>query len=278
MNTELPKILKVFNNSVVLVADGNEEKIFFSKGIGFGKTPGDILDDNKAEKVFVIQDPKNKSKFKEIMTKVDNDIIGISEEIISMVSNILQEELDESIHIRLTDHISFTLKRLKENDEIQNPFLVETEVLFKKEFEIAKKAVYILEKYTGIKIPDGETGFIALHIHSARNKGTLSNTIKYAFISNTVINFLEENLNIKLDRESLDYARFIIHLRFAIERIIKKTPIKNELLGVIKRKYKNSFKLAQKIGSIIEQNLELTVVNDEIGYIAIHIERLKENI
>ncbi|MBL4934742.1 PRD domain-containing protein [Clostridium sp. YIM B02515] len=271
-------VQKIFNNNIILVIDNNVEKILFGKGIGFGKHAGDEIALNKSiEKTFIIQDPQNKNKFNQLIKTVDEDIIVICEEIISMISEEFTEELDESIHISLTDHIFFTLKRLKESNEIVNPFLVETEVLFKKEYEIAKKAVSILEKRTGISIPEGETGFITLHIHSARNKGTLSNTIKYAFLANTITEFVEDNLNIELDRDSLDYARFIIHLRFAIERLLKSSPIKNELLTAIKRKYKASYKLAEQIGKIIEDSLEVKVVPDEIGYIAIHLQKLTES-
>ena len=271
------KVQKVFNNNIVSVLENNVEKILFGRGIGFGKHAGDtILENNNIEKVFIIQDPTNKNKFNELVTKVDEDVMAISEEIISMLCRELSEELDESIHISLTDHIFFTLKRLKEDNEIVNPFLIETEVLFRKEYELAKKAVAILEKRTGITIPEGETGFITLHIHSARNKGTLSNTIKYTFLANTIAEFVEDSLNIQLDRESLDYARFIIHLRFAIERLLKNSPIKNELLGTIKRKYKSAYKLAERIGKIIEDNLSIKVVPDEIGYIAIHLKKLTE--
>lgn len=278
MASKAYKVEKVFNNNIVLVLDDNIEKIIFRKGIGFGKHAGDVIENStNVEKIFIIQDPVNQNKFKQLVEKVDEDVIAIGEEMISLIDSELSEELDESIHISLIDHISFTIKRLKENNEIVNPFLVETEVLFKREYEIASKAVSILENRTGIIIPDGEIGFIALHIHSARNKGTLSNTIKYTFLANTIVEFVEDSLNIELDRSSLDYARFVIHLRFAIERIIKSAPIKNDLLNTIKRKYKASYKLAEKIGSIIEDNLHLKVVPDEIGYIAIHVEKLKNN-
>ncbi len=93
----------------------------------------------------------------------------------------------------------------------------------------------MLEDRLNLVIPDEEAGFITLHIHSARNEGKLSNTIKYAFLSNTIIEFLEDELSIEIDKSSLDYARFLTHIRFAIERILNNTPIKNELLTAIKK-------------------------------------------
>ena len=194
-----------------------------------------------------------------------------------MISDELNEPLNEKIHVSLTDHISYTIKRLMENNSIENPFLVETETLYKKEFSIAKKAVKMLEDRLNLVIPDEEAGFITLHIHSARNEGKLSNTIKYAFLSNTIIEFLEDELNIEIDKSSLDYARFLTHIRFAIERILNNTPIKNELLTAIKSQYKISYKLAKKVSKIIEEELSVNVSKEEIAYIAIHIEKFRNS-
>lgn len=270
------EILKVFNNNVLLVKQAGIEKVLYERGLGFGKHTGQFINcQTPIEKVFSIEDKNNSQNFLQLTSNVDNSLIALCEEIIYMISNELHEELNEKIHISLIDHISFTVKRLETDNEIQNPFLVETETLYKREFQLASKAVHMLEKNLNIVIPEGEIGFIALHIHSARNEGRLSNTIKYAFLSNSIVELLEDELNISVDRQSLDYARFLTHLRFAIERIISNNPIKNELLYSIKRKFKKSYEIAKKAAKIIENELFVKVVDDEIGYIAIYIERFK---
>jgi transcriptional antiterminator len=272
-------VIKTFNNNVLFVSQENNEKILFGKGIGFGKRTGDKIPLSvKADKVFSIDDSSNTHAFNELVSRTDSKLIGLCEEVICMISNELNEELNEKIHISLTDHITFTLKRLKENDEIENPFLVETETLYKREFQIAQKAVKMLESHLKVSIPDGEIGFITLHIHSARNKGKLSNTLKYAFLSNTIVEFVEDNLNIEIDRQSLDYARFLTHIRFAVERILNDTPIKNELLNAIKEQYSDSYKLAQEVGRIIEKTIDVTVIDDEIAYLAVHIQKFKSSV
>ncbi|WMJ81775.1 PRD domain-containing protein [Clostridium sp. MB40-C1] len=276
LQTDCYHVIKVFNNNVLLVHQNGEEKILFSKGIGFGKHQGDMLpSDTKADKVFTMQNQNNFNSFKNLISSVDSNIIGLCEEVISMISDELKEPLNEKIHVSLTDHISYTIKRLMENNIIENPFLVETETLYKREFSIAKKAVMMLEERLNIMIPDEEVGFITLHIHSARNEGKLSNTIKYAFLSNTIIEFLEDELNIEIDKQSLDYARFLTHIRFAIERILNNNPIKNDLIDAIKKQYKVSYNLAERVSEIIENELFLNVVEDETAYIAIHIEKFR---
>lgn len=270
------KVIKVFNNNIVLVSQDNKEKILFEKGIGFGKHLGDIISKtSKIEKIFSMEDKTNSNNFNELINSLDKSVIALCEEVIYMISKELNEELNEKVHISLTDHIAFTLKRLKNGEDIKNPFLVEIETLYPREFELAKKAVTMIEAKTKVYFPDDEVGFITLHIHSARNEGKLSNTVKNAFLSNTIINLIEDELNIEIDRKSLDYARFITHIRFAIQRIINGTPIQNELLSMIKEQYSLAFKLSEKVSRLLESELNLKVVEDETAYLAVHIQRFK---
>lgn len=270
-------LLKVFNNNVILTEHGGIEKILIKQGIGFGRHAGDTLDRNiKVDKVFTIENAETRDRFKQLIKDIDDPIVGICEEIIYMISSELQDPLDEGIHIRLTDHIAFTLYRLQKRDEISNPFIVEIETLYPEEWRIAQKTVEMLAKRLGVFIPEDETGFIALHIHTAKGRGKVSNTLKYAYISSSIIEMLEDELGMRIDRKSIDYARFISHIRFALERMIKNIPIKNDLLSSIKRAYKDSYRLSKKVAGLIEQEMkEVKVSPEEMGYITMHIEKLK---
>lgn len=272
-------ITKAFNNNIVMAKIEGVEKILFAKGIGFNKKNGDVIPDGTmVDKIFVIENKANKENFNKIIDRVDNDFLALCEEIIYDISEELGEELSENIHIGLIDHLNFAVKRLKNGEEIENPFVVEVETLYSKEFDLAEKAAKKIEKATNVNIPFGEIGFIALHIHSARNNGKLSNTIKYSYLSSTIVEHVEDSLDIYIDRRSLDYARFLTHIRFAIERIMNKKTIKNDLIKVIKKKYKKSYKVAEEIGKILEDNLDVKVVEDEVAYLAMHIERFRVSI
>lgn len=273
-------IIKSFNNNIILVKENGREKILFQKGIGFGKKPGEIIKQGTIiEKVFVIEDETNQRNFDEVLTRVDTKLVGIVEGVIAEITDELGEELNENIHIGLIDHLFYAIKRLKEDEEIANPFLVEIETLYNEEFELANKLSDRISKEINLDIPEGEVGFIALHIHSARNNGKLSNTIKYSFLSSSIIEHVEGRLNVDIDRKSLDYARFLTHIRFAIERITTDKPIKNDLIDVIKDKYKLSYKIAEETKDIISKILGISeIAEDEIGYLAMHIERFRVSI
>ena len=213
------------------------------------------------------------------MGRVDTKLIALVEEVIAEITDELGEVLNENIHIGLVDHLFYAIKRLEDNEEIQNPFLVEIETLYGREFSMTSRLASRIKEELGVDIPEGEKGFIALHIHSARNNGKLSNTIKYSFLSNSIIEHVEDRLNIEIDRKSLDYARFLTHIRFAIERIITGTPIKNDLIDVIKEKYQLSYKIAEETKLIICKVLTIdNVPEDEVAYLAMHIERFRVSI
>lgn len=274
------KVVKSFNNNILLVKESGKERILFQKGIGFGKKPGDIIEKGTiVEKVFIIEDKENQRNFDEILNRVDTKLIALVEEVIAEITDELGEELNENIHVGLIDHLFYAIRRLEDKEEIQNPFLVEIETLYGREFSMASRLANRIREELNVDVPDGEKGFIALHIHSARNNGKLSNTIKYSFLSNSIIEHVEDRLKIQIDRKSLDYARFLTHIRFAIERIITNKPIKNDLVDIIKIKYKISYKIAEESRNIICKVLDINKISeDEIAYLAMHIERFRVSI
>lgn len=273
------EIIKPFNNNVVLARQQGREKILIKKGIGFSAKAGRrIPADTDFERVFVIENPETSKKFKQLISRIDHGLVGLCEEVLHLISSATGEELDEEMHIRLTDHIAFTVLRLQNNDRIDNPFLIEIETLYPKEMEIAREAITLLEKAMGLSIPEEEAGFIALHIHSLKSKDKLSNTIKYAYICNSAVEIVEDALGVEIDRKSIDYARFASHIRYAVERILKNIAIRNELLPAIKKTYKHSYALAKEVAKMMEEELYATVPEEEVGCLTMHIERFKNAI
>lgn len=271
-------LLKVFNNNIILVSSDENEKILFAKGIGFGKKQGHVIPQGtEVSKIFTIENEQNISDFKNLVEQVDKEFFAVCEEAIYEISNILNRELNERIHIGLVDHLFFAVKRLKNNEQIENPFLIETQTLYSREFELSRMVANMIEQHEKIKIPDGELGFIALHIHTALNDGKISNTMKNSYLSSSIIEYVEEELGRNIDRTSLDYARFCTHIKFAIQRIVNKVDIKNDLINVVKKTYDESYRISEGISKIISEELNVEVTEDEIAFLTIHIERFRVN-
>ena len=196
-------VIKALNNNMVLVKDNGIEKIILAKGIGFNKKPGDIISENiDIDKIFSIEDEKNQMNLKEVYNRVDGEFVAVCEEAIAEICEELDEELNESIHIGLIDHLALAIKRLKNKEEISNPFIVEIETLYNVEFEMAKKIIKKIQRKYKIKFPPGEIGFITLHIHSARKGNKLSNTIKYSYLANRIVSCIESAFDSKINKKS----------------------------------------------------------------------------
>lgn len=269
-------VSKVFNNNIVLVNSSGKEKILFAKGIGFGKKAGVIIPKGtEVDKVFTIENKQNIENLNNIVKKINDDFFAVCEEAIYEISKQLDDELNEHIHVGLIDHLYFSVERLKNKEVIDNPFLVETETLYPKEFALARIVAQRVGEYSNVEIPDGEVAFIALHIHSAINDGKISNTIKNTFLSSTIAEHVEDRLGIKIDKKSLDYARFCTHIKFAIQRIMDNSCVHNDLSQVIKETYKDSYSIAEEVCEIIESELKVKVKSDEVAFLTIHIERFK---
>ena len=189
----------------------------------------------------------------------------------------VDEELNERIHISLIDHLFFAIKRLKNNEKIENPFLIETQTLYSKEYNLAKLVGKMIENHSNVEIPDGEIAFIALHIHSALNDGKISNTIKNTNLISEIVEYVEGKLDCQIYKDSLDYARFCTHVKFAIQRIMSNNTIDNDLTKIIKETYKESYIISEGIGRIIEKNIGISVTDDEISCLTIHVERFRMN-
>lgn len=275
------KVLKVLNNNVILAFDikRNQELIIVGKGIGFSRKKNDILQpsNDEIEKLFITYDKNMKNQYNQLINSLNEDVMAVSEEIIAMGEKSLGP-LNPHIHISLTDHIGFSIERIKQGMDVNNPFLNEIKLLYPEEYRISLRASNIIKKMLNVTIPESEIGFIALHFHSTRQNKKVSETVRYTFLIKRLIEIVEEELNVKFDYTDLSYIRLVTHFRFIIDRLEKNKTAENPILGKIKTEYKDSFETARKVGRCIEDSLSLLVSDDELGYIAIHIQRIKQNI
>lgn len=271
-------VTKVLSNNVVITQKDEEIFVLTGKGIGFGKKKGDpITEKDIIEQKFIQIKSEFKENYNRILTTVEKEIIAVSEEIIKLAVDRIGKELNSHIHIGLTDHINFAIKRMQEGINIVNPFDMEIKTMYPTEYAIAEEALELIKKRLDISLPESEKGFIALHIYSARVNQSVGETLRYTQIVKEIVEYIQKEINITIDEKSLDYIRLISHLRYALFRIDHDKPIKNVLLSSIKRQLKDEYKLSKKVCDIIAQKLDKKVPEDEIGYIAVHLSRIKNN-
>lgn len=273
---------RIFSNNVVMVMEppNDQEIILLGKGIGFGQKVGNSIDrdDERIEKKFRMEQEQQLKLYEALINKVDQAIINISEEIISLIASELSPEINEHIHVALLDHIHFAIHRLRNDLEIVNPFLLEIQTLYPTEFALAERAAKLIEEQFDIEVPESEAGFLAMHIHSAVSHVPVSKTVMNTNVIADMVARIQKKANVTIDRGSNDYARLITHLRHVIERLRENKATANPLLAQIRLSMPQAYDLATDLGKLITKKLELVVPDDEIGYMAIHLFRMLQQL
>ncbi|MCL7747749.1 glucose PTS transporter transcription antiterminator GlcT [Halalkalibacter alkaliphilus] len=272
-------VKKVLNNNVLVAEHPSyAEVILIGKGLGFGKKTGDHVADAQAEKFFVLKEEKEQEQYKQLLDYVDENFIGLMNDIIEIVEERFAVNLHEHIHIALTDHLFYAIKRVKQGLDVKNPFLPETELAYPKEFSVATELVDYLSSQLDLDIPPGEIGFVALHIHSALTRRSLKEVNRHTQLISELVSVTEEALKLKIDRKDVNYLRLVRHLHHAIERINKGQYFDNQdsLKNVLQAEYPVCYNLSWKLMKIMQQTLKKTIPEAEAVYLTLHLQRLSK--
>lgn len=270
-------VTKILNNNVIITTcELNKETVVIHKGIGFGKKQGDQILVKDVDKVFTLKDEKEQEQYKMLVPFLDESFIGLMNDIILFIQRSVKGDLNEHIHVALTDHIAFTISRIKRGLALKNPFLQETKTLYPREFEIAKEVVKMINEHTSLELPETEIGFIALHIHSAETFKSISEINRHSQLIHQLIALIEQSLKVTIDKEGLNYMRLVRHLRFTIERVKTGETFEEptQIKKVLQKDYPLCYNLAWKVIKVMQQSLKRPVFEAEAVYLAIHLQRL----
>lgn len=269
------KIKKILNNNAAIVVEDNQEKIVIGSGIAFNKGKNDLINRNKIDKLFVM---KNDDHAEQLLPQISVEHMALTQEIIQHAEDSLQVKLNPHIFIALADHLSFAIERYENGIFIKNKLLSEIRILYKKEFDIGIWAINYIEDKIGIRMPIDEAAFIALHLHTASvPSGNLQVSLRQTSIINEIIHIIQDYLSIHLEEGGLSYERLITHLRYTLYRIDETTErtMDEEMLIMVRKKFPASYNCAETIAEHLSQQHGLLLSTEEIGYITIHIERLR---
>ncbi|PFO00938.1 transcription antiterminator LicT [Bacillus sp. AFS076308] len=272
------KIAKVINNNVISVIDAqNKELVIMGRGIAFQKRPGDLVDESKIEKTFKLDNKDVSEKFKTLLYDVPMEYMDVSERIISYAKEKLGKKLNDSIYVSLTDHITFAIERCQKGLIISNPLLWEIKRIYADEYAIGLKALTKINEMLGITLPQDEAGFIAMHIVNAELNEEMPNVVNMTRLIQDILNIVKYHFKIELDEESLNYFRFLTHLKFFAQRLYTDSPYNNEddfLYEMVKEKQKEAFACVEKIRDFIKKTHNHQLTKEEMAYLTIHIERV----
>lgn len=273
------KIKKIINNNLVQSLDNsNKEVLIMGCGLGFKKKIGDIIDKDKVEKIYSLDDKNYSNKLIELLSDIPLEVMQTTNEIVAYARYSLGKKLNDNIYILLTDHINFAMERIGEGLQYKNALLWEIKRFYNHEFLIGKEALQIIKKKLNVDLPEDEAANIALHIVNAQlNSSNMDDTMNMTNMIQNILNIVKFHYKIELDEYSLHYERFITHLKFFSQRIFSGKEIEDDdtsLSEIMKEKYKEAYKCAEKIKKYIKSEFDSNLTEEEMMYLAVHINRV----
>lgn len=195
-----------------------------------------------------------------------------------MEQNLQYHFTEESFQL-IAIHIIITVRRVLDGNSIQWEQGIHYDSSYVDEQNEVNLLCDSLEDYYHISINMGERYLIYLYVISSRVslQESLAKENKVAFwIAKEIISLLENVKQITID-SSKYLESLLIHLQPMLNRLQNNIHITNPMLKEIKREYADAFGLAFMTNSIFNRFCNTKLNEDEIGFIAIHIQSMLED-
>jgi beta-glucoside operon transcriptional antiterminator len=273
------KVKKILNNNAVLVNKDHRDYIWIGTGLGFNKKPGDVVEEEKVEKIFTLQ-RKSSEHFSQLLENIPIQYAALADDIIKYAKQSLPYEISDSIYVSLTDHLYNMIKMKKEGVTLNNQLFWEIKKFYPKEFAVGLEAVALIEKSTNLLVDESEACNIALHFINAQINYPMNqkeDIVELTKKIKDIIAIIRIHNKISVNEHSLAYERFVTHLRFFFKRLESKAATSsnasNSLLVHAVEKYPAAYDTTR----LIEQYLKCVLSDDEQLYLTLHIQKLIED-
>ncbi len=215
--------------------------------------------------------------------KIKNVLINIEYEFDYLLSDISFKGL--------MIHIAISVKRIKQGNVIT---IDEDEIKLLKsqnEWKIAAAISKKISEIFNVNLNESEIGYITIHLAGAK----LQNDMEAEKISlehlhkldstlferiSSILKSLAKKTGFDFDKDEKLFAALFLHLRPAINRAKNSINLSNPLLGDIKKEYGMAYEIAVILYENIKKLYGISMMDDEIGYVALHfaasIERFKK--
>ncbi len=269
------RVTKALNHNALLAVKENsrQEYLLMGKGIGFGRKVTEEVEPGEDVTIYSLQSDSERGNARELVRDMDPVYLEISNAILQKAEEEFGK-IDRSILFPMADHIAFAVERIHRGEQISNPLTQDIQVLFYKEYKIAQAAEKLLEQAEGIQIDKDEIGYIALHVHSAICDENVSGAMQIAAAVRECVAKIEEETGYCIDVQTLSYNRLMNHVKYMAARGIAGEELKLDMNEYIEKQMPEFFRIAATVCEHLSRALKIELPEIEIGYLAMHIERV----
>ncbi len=274
MSYRITKILN-HNSFMGIESKNDQECLIMGKGVAFGKKVGQTVSVTADSRVYSLKELTDRGEAREIIKSVSPLCLELANEVLDQAEEEFGK-VDRSILFTMADHLDFAVRRIQNGEQISNPLTDDIRIMFYKEYKVAGCIRDLLKEKLGIRIDEHEIGYIALHVHAAIVDENVSQAMEIARTVRECICMVEEETGKSIDVMSLSYNRLMNHVRYMVARAIHGEKLKMSLNDYMSVKFPGPYMTAEKICRKMEKSLKLPIPDIEIGYLAMHLERMMD--
>lgn len=271
------RIIKKINNNVALAQDSaGKDVVVFGRGIGFPAMPYELTDLSKIQRTFY----DIKSNYVEMTAALPEDIILLAADIVEIARCELDCNLNPNLPFTLADHLNFAIERFQNGIKFDSPLAYDIAHFYPVEVRLGKQALEIVRERRGIQLPESEVTNIALHlINGEMENSDMHMTLSATQVIRDITCLIEETLGITLDTDGFNYSRFVMHIRYLLQRMEQGKQENTGMSSTMRQlitQYPHVYHCTMKVVKYLSRNCHLECNEDETLYLFIHINRLKQ--
>lgn len=214
------RIKKVINNNILCAIDekGNE-MIVTGKGLGFKRKTGEFIDETQIQRIYRMEQKHSQHKLRELVEQIPLEHLELTELLVERIKQEIKQPLNETLVITLADHISFAIQRKEKGIEFANPLKDSIMCYYPTEYCLGKECLTMIERECHIVLHPDEASFIAHHIVNAELNTSMGQIQEITKLLDGCVRVTEFFYHSKFERNSLDFSRFVVHLRYLVRRV-----------------------------------------------------------
>ncbi len=250
--------------------------------VNYRKAIKDFLSENIGDDL-ILDMYENSSKSNDIIDNFQKtgfmDILGEDTvrrvtDCINKINSNYVKMLTENSYIGLIMHISIAVKRILDEETIED-YVGDSKPLPKgEEYEVAQKIAAELQEEFGFEIPLVEISYIHLHIKASKfEKASIKSENDLAninIIADKMIYAFDEKMAYLLKQDEDFIHNLLAHLSPTIIRLSNGMNIHNPMLNEVINQYSDVYKKCENAAKALENYIGKNVPAAEVGFLAVH--------
>ena len=272
----------MLNNNVVLARDEiGREAILTGRGLGFQRKRGQDVDASLISRRYIPAD--NAQSVAEVIAGIPLERLALIERVFRKAARGLNTDVPSSTLIAVVDHINQAMARVYQGLTMDYPLRAEVAHLHPEELRLAEAMVEEINAAQEVQLPGGEAVALALHLFTAAiGAPSAQAASEQSRLIGQVMRLLEKSFGEAFDADSVNAARFAVHLRYFLVRARTAVQIEDGTSSLVAEALRvsdpDAYRVARRIRDLLEIRLNTAVTDDETAYLALHVARLTSSL